>query len=1154
MPFVREPQTIGPVGRLPEEADTQARPYFLSETLPAAFRMENTLGSLRTSLADRDGNSRPIDRTYDPFKDIAGYEDQAEAFALSRDAEDTARIKRNIDRERKDRDTLNAAGWEGVAAGFAAGVIDPINLIPIGGEAYRAYRLGGSILKDGLHVARAGLLGSAASEAVLQGTQETRSAGESVRNVAGATLLAGLLGGGVGFTKGFLARRGGKTLDEIATGIEKDLDVPPPDAPDPNQPGFVRMTADDLAADTGKGSVGAAAVKETTLADEKLKSALGLEKAIKFSSPLLRAAMSRSVETRRAVQDLAETPFFYEKNALGTASPVAAETRIRMWHGPLADGLVEVKSAYAAFRSGGGKLSRGEFNVEVGKAMRRGDASAIPEVARAAKAMRESLFEPLKDEAVKLGLLPEDVKVETALSYLTRVYNVPEIIARQPEFVGRVTEWLKGQQGEVSARLDEADGLTVSTQKDIEKFDGELTIARQEEKLTNADVKKFTERRSRVARDAVAARKAVADAERQARAARERAAKLEPTPARREAGRNQRLQDKAVEAAKSRLEKAEAAVADIEKKLGEAKVAARALADKNVALQRNLEGAKVRLKKLQDRIEGDRYLGTAEEQDLQAIAEEIFHKIIGSPGGRTAYESFDIVPLNRGPLKERTFNIPDAMIEDFLESDIDTVARVYTRTMAADVELTRAFGRADMQAQLDKIKDDYTRMGREAPDDKTRDRLNKAFKKDVHDIEAMRDRIRGTYASGPGFLSPNSMMARAGRVARDWNFQRLGGMIMLSSLPDIGRPMMVHGLMRFIGDGVVPLAKNLRAVRLAGKEVRMAGTGLDMVLNSRAASAYDLGDDFGRLSKFERFSRYATDKFSIIAVIAPWNTALKQWSGVMSATRIIEESAAWRSGKINPRNAEYLAMLGIDEAKAARIAQQFGKFGETMDGVRVANTEKWTDREALLAFRAALSKDVDRIIVTPGQEKPLWMSNELGKVIGQFKAFSFASATRVLMAGLQQRDMAALNGALLSTALGTFRYVVGQWQNGKDVPDDPVKLITEGVDKAGLVGWLFDADQIMEKAVQGLGVRPLLGQPPLSRYAYRNFLSSLLGPTAGLTDDVRDALSRMMNDQPLKKTDVRAVRRLLPYQNHFMFKHLLDAAQDGVIEAIGVTN
>ena len=176
------------------------------------------------------------------------------------------------------------------------------------------------------------------------------------------------------------------------------------------------------------GSAGAAAVADTTLAQEKLARAYKVDKAITFASPILRTATSPSLQTRRAAQALAETPFFYEKNALGMASDIAVESRVKLWNAPLGRALEELDRLFVKYRTGreftrgrknlerlrsrAGKLSYSRFKEEVSRAMRREDAHNVPEVAEAARMFRATLFDPLKERAIDTGLLPEDVSVD----------------------------------------------------------------------------------------------------------------------------------------------------------------------------------------------------------------------------------------------------------------------------------------------------------------------------------------------------------------------------------------------------------------------------------------------------------------------------------------------------------------------------------------------------------------------------------------------------------------------------------------------------------------------------------------------------------------------------------------------------------------------
>ncbi|WP_234840516.1 hypothetical protein [Sinorhizobium meliloti] len=79
----------------------------------------------------------------------------------------------------------------------------------------------------------------------------------------------------------------------------------------------------------------------------------------------------------------------------------------------------------------------------------------------------------------------------------------------------------------------------------------------------------------------------------------------------------------------------------------------------------------------------------------------------------------------------------------------------------------------------------------------------------------------------------------------------LGGMT-ISAIPDMGKVVFTHGLTSTFRDGFIPMIRNFKGFRLAAKEVKQAGTALDMILDSRAMALADITGDFGRHSKFER--------------------------------------------------------------------------------------------------------------------------------------------------------------------------------------------------------------------------------------------------------------------------------------------------------------
>jgi hypothetical protein len=990
------------------------------------------------------------------------------------------------------------------------------------------------------------------------------------------------------------------------------------------------------------GSVGAAATRDTTLAEEGLKSALGLEKAIAFQDPLLRAATSPAITTRRVIQDLAESPLSYEKNRHGlpTAPGGSVETLIKMHSAPLAAALQSMDDAFTRYRLGRskrfgdvarlgaadmmrggrpeGRLTYTAFKAEVARAMRRGDQHEITEVGEAARAWREKVFDPLKDRAVELGLLPEDVEVKTAVSYLSRLYNVERIAARRPEFVGTVHSWLTERQ-EARRRLrGDLEGL-LERQGTIEDVTARMegradTAARQGEVVGGRldEARRQLERELTRAMDAsdretaAAARTGEANAalSQQVEAIRQRIVSSDFDLASPESLNGlfadiTALADsdairqlvREIEGRGNQAAATDARLGDLRKRVSGQRVEisssitalrervnalhdrASGVRSKGDALTRYLEDLQARHKATKEDIQAivDEWPGRADDArgilktavdhddlELRDIAEQITDRILSTPDGRLPYDGQTVPeprggksrPIVRGPLKARTFLIPDERIEPFLENDVEALGRIYTRTMAADTEIVARFGDVAMTDQLDNIRREYADMASRAATEAERTKIYKRRNADIRDIAAVRDRLRGTYALP---RDPDSVISRAGKIAKSLNYLRLLGGMTTSALPDPFRIVMVHGLQRFAGDGLAPLVKNFSAFRMAADEVKLAGTALDMVLDTRTQAIADVLDDYGRHSRFERGLRSATNSFGIVSLMAPWNAAWKQVAGIVTMSRILEAGQAAASGKLAAKELERLAASGIDQEMAERIWRQFEAHGETNGDVKLANTLKWDDAAAVTSFRAAVVRDVDRIIVTPGQDKPLWLSTELGSVIGQFKTFQMASAQRVLLAGLQDRDAATLAGLTMMVGAGMGVYAFKSWEGGRPLSKDPTSWLIEGVDRSGVTGWFFEPNNIIEKATRGtIGLKPLLGGgQPMSRYASRNATDALLGPTFGLVEDALTVTGSAVSGD-WKRSDTRAFRRILPYQSVTGFRNVVDLAEDGINQALGV--
>ncbi len=378
----------------------------------------------------------------------------------------------------------------------------------------------------------------------------------------------------------------------------------------------------------------------------------------------------------------------------------------------------------------------------------------------------------------------------------------------------------------------------------------------------------------------------------------------------------------------------------------------------------------------------------------------------------------------------------------------------------------------------------------------------------------------------------------------------VGGMT-ISAIPDMAKIVFSHGLTSTFRDGFIPMVRNFRAFRLAAQEVKDAGTALDMVLDSRVMAMADITDDFGRHTAFERGLTSLSSRFGVVSLMAPWNATLKQFAGLLTMTHIMRASQRVAEGKGTVRDIRNLASSGIDADLAARIVKQYAEHGDEQDGILLAKAGDWTDREAVDAFRTAVVREVDRTIVTPGQDRPLWMSTELGKTIGQFKSFGVSSMQKTMLAGLQQRDAATLNGAMVALGLGAMVYWAKATLAGKETSDKPSVWAVEALDWSGLVGWAMDANAVLEKATRGKAGASFFTGEPVSRYASRNVAGALLGPTVGTVSDIFQ-VSGSISAGDFKQSDLRKARELLPMQNLFYIRTLFDKVEAATGDALGL--
>ena len=456
-------------------------------------------------------------------------------------------------------------------------------------------------------------------------------------------------------------------------------------------------------------------------------------------------------------------------------------------------------------------------------------------------------------------------------------------------------------------------------------------------------------------------------------------------------------------------------------------------------------------------------------------------------------------------------------------------------------------------------------MQRGAKSEAERLKIKKQYDAVVADLAAMRDRIRGVY----GYSSDprQRLMGRmASTAARFDVMTNLGGTV-ISSLPDLAVMQWRYGMASTFRHAWAPMLKSLtnpetrKALKSYRSQLQSLGIAAETYLNTRTNAFYDITDVYAPTSRFERAVNEASDKFGLVNVIGPWTDFTKWAAGMVSGNEITRAVEAVASGKAKARQIRDLAEGGVDGVMAERIWKQLSSEtgSDVIDGIRIPNTGSWADGGAREAFEGMLARDVDIMVITPGAEKPLMMSNPVMALILQYKSFVAAANERLLVRGLQARDHRTLLALASTLALGAVAEYAYSVVANRPTPKDNSDWVKASVMRSGILGWYQEGNSIMEKWTGGaVDVFRLIGADmPDARYISRSPGAALMGPVYGKFETSVKAFSKLAakavgGDQEWTAGDTRQLRRLLPAQNLFYLRRLLDAGEAEVNELMGI--
>nr|BAR17694.1 putative internal virion protein [uncultured Mediterranean phage uvMED] len=418
------------------------------------------------------------------------------------------------------------------------------------------------------------------------------------------------------------------------------------------------------------------------------------------------------------------------------------------------------------------------------------------------------------------------------------------------------------------------------------------------------------------------------------------------------------------------------------------------------------------------------------------------------------------------------------------------------------------------------------------------------------DLEAAVELLRGTYGLPS---NPHHWTSVAMRTMKHYNaLTMLTGFA--AAIPDAARVVMTSGIKRGFQTQFEMLADAISGgsiFKLGKKEAQSWGEAVDLITNQRAMLFADMPSDmFGFVNKMESaMGKTSQFNFMYINLMSRWTEMAKSMASVTIGSRIIEDSIKWGKGGLSDKWKTALASSGIDKQMAKRIAVQFETHGTKLKHNFIAGTSEWTDDAAKKAFGAALNKDINITIVTPGKgDTALWMSTELGSTIAQFKKFAAAASQRILLRGMQERDADFLFGSML--LLGSGMMIDGLYHKYRFNRDYGKLSLSEKLinafDRSGLAGIYSDVNKAIETLTDNrFGISPLLGAGKPYGSSTRWKMGTILGPSGGQIYNIFDIIYDVAGGKYNHHT-AKNVRRLIPWQNVWYLDWLFDDIQKGL--------
>jgi hypothetical protein len=537
-----------------------------------------------------------------------------------------------------------------------------------------------------------------------------------------------------------------------------------------------------------------------------------------------------------------------------------------------------------------------------------------------------------------------------------------------------------------------------------------------------------------------------------------------------------------------------------------------------------------------------------EDAEITDAVDDTVNRILGLPTARAELN----LRSKTAPMKARVLDVPNAILSPYLERDFEAVMSGYFRGMAPEIEVRRAgFSSPEMVAEFQEVTDEFKRLRAKAGDDaKKVQQLTDEYTEAMEDLTRMRDRLFGNV--GPRGTGRHVNWIRLGRTLRTWNYVRLLGSQTLSSMSDVHKLVARYGLAKTM-TGTAKFLTNWNLNNLTRENSHRIGAALQHIVDTRTQTMAEIGEEMPR-TRYEKGLEWASNKFSRLSLMSQWNSTIQHLTTLLEQDEIVRAATRQR-----PIDKARLAEVGFEADEVEKIKQLTAAHGEDVGGITRMRTELWSDQELARKVEMSILKVADQMITVKGfGDLPMVMDSEIGKTLLQFRSFAMASVNRTMIPlaqGFANGDTArAAQGVATALALGAMTYYAKEFAAGRkpkdlETEEGKMRLLAEALSWSGMLGYIPDLwDPIAASSGEDEEGKSHL--PRFSRFESRSPWESALGPTVGTgTTFVANTVNDLLTGGVTAK-DITHLRRMMPYQNIFYWRQLVNAIEGEAAEMI----